>query len=181
MLLWPYRRRDLRTRTAVTLTLLPMCRPCVRGCDDVGTGLPNVHRRSTAARHGAARLLHGQRWVSTVLVCLRHSTESWRPAPTLHMCCRCWSRGDPDSAGIVGACRSRWGAGTRIDRNNGDTGRYYWFGEHDVDVVQRGFEDYLLDRSTEQYQGGLMACSTNDMLSWKNEGTMVRSLWFESR
>ena len=64
--------------------------------------------------------------------------------------------------------------GARIDGNDkGQTGRWYWYGEHDVDTDQLGFDGYKLDRSRQRYQGGSVSCSTNDMKSWKNEGTMV--------
>jgi hypothetical protein len=43
-----------------------------------------------------------------------------------------------------------------------------------VDTDQLGFDGYKLDRSRQRYQGGSMSCSTNDMKSWRNEGTMVR-------
>lgn len=73
--------------------------------------------------------------------------------------------------------RSRWGVGARIDGNDkGQTGRWYWYGEHDVDTDQLGFDGYKLDRSRQRYQGGSVSCSTNDMKSWKNEGTMLHFL-----
>ena len=78
---------------------------------------------------------------------------------------------------VLGSNRSRWGAGARLGKGEehfGSTGRHYWYAEHDVDTDQLGFEDYNLDKSEQRYQGAIVACSTNDMLSWRNEGAMVR-------
>jgi hypothetical protein len=72
--------------------------------------------------------------------------------------------------------RSAWGAGTRIESGlypKKQGGRYYWYGDHDVDTLQPGFEFYALELSRQRYQGGVVACSTNDFVSWRNEGTMV--------
>lgn len=69
-----------------------------------------------------------------------------------------------------------WGAGARLGPgadNHGETGRFYWYGEHDVDTDQLGFENYALELSDERIQGGIFSCSTDDMLSWRNEGTML--------
>ena len=74
--------------------------------------------------------------------------------------------------------RSAWGAGVRVDSglyNKNQGGRYYWYGDHDVDTYQPGFQDYALDQSKQEFQGGACSCSTNDFRSWKNEGTMVGS------
>lgn len=56
----------------------------------------------------------------------------------------------------------------------GETGRYFWFVEHEINTLQPGFGDYALDVTRNAVQGGVCACSTNDFKSWKNEGTMVR-------
>jgi hypothetical protein len=43
----------------------------------------------------------------------------------------------------------------------GESGRYYWYGEHD-------FHD-----GTDYFKGAVTACSTNDFVTWRNEGIMV--------
>ncbi|GMI11724.1 hypothetical protein TrVE_jg8603 [Triparma verrucosa] len=51
--------------------------------------------------------------------------------------------------------------------NRGKTERYYWYGEHTNDDAGRaGFV------STSDMKGGVGACSTDDFVTWKNEGIM---------
>lgn len=49
------------------------------------------------------------------------------------------------------------------DGEDATTGRYYWYGEH---INPRAAEEPLL-------RGGVMSCSTNDFMTWRNEGTML--------
>lgn len=86
-------------------------------------------------------------------------------------------------------CRGDWGAGVAWDSrgrpsNHGNTGRYYWFGDHTINVTLAGNGAYAIDRKGAAYtpklpdvQGALCACSTTDFLSWRNEGVMVRALF----
>ena len=77
-----------------------------------------------------------------------------------------------------------WGAGQAVGPeffdNHGDSGRYFWYGEHDIDtsLLQNG--DFAVDRkgaifspTLPSLQGGLYACSTSDFVTWRNEGSMV--------
>lgn len=81
--------------------------------------------------------------------------------------------------------RGEWNSGTRLETgaaNHGNTGRYYWYGDHSINVTLPHFSKYAIDRAGASYtpglpevQGGLYACSTTDFLSWRNEGIMVRA------
>jgi len=52
---------------------------------------------------------------------------------------------------------------TANDGVDASTGRYFWYGEH---LLGNGGE------RNEHLRGGVMACSTNDFITWRNEGTM---------
>lgn len=76
-----------------------------------------------------------------------------------------------------------WGNGVHygVSANNyGTTGRFYWYGDHTIDTALPENSPYAIDRAGATFvpglpklQGGMYACSTNDMLSWRNEGIMV--------
>jgi hypothetical protein len=64
--------------------------------------------------------------------------------------------------------------------NYGTSGRYFWFGDHDLNTVESANSGYAIDGSQflpslpRDSQGGLYACSTTDFVTWRNEGIMVR-------
>ena len=83
-------------------------------------------------------------------------------------------------------CRSAWGAGQAVGEeffrdNHGESGRYFWYGEHDIDTSLAVNAPYAIDRkgvifdpTLPSLQGGVYACSTSDFITWRNEGNMVR-------
>ena len=73
-----------------------------------------------------------------------------------------------DSFLVTGDTRANefgdWGAGT--EDGDGNTGRYYWYGDH---INPEG------SLYPELY-GGVASCSTTDFVSWRNEGIMLHSV-----
>jgi len=64
-----------------------------------------------------------------------------------------------------------WSAGAEKDAEAelGATKRFIWYGEHEnVDLDER--EGYTVGGNM---RGGVSACSTNDFITWRNEGTML--------
>ena len=51
---------------------------------------------------------------------------------------------------------------------DGQTGRWYWYGEHDAVNLNQFLEGTPLDMV-----GGVGSCSTSDMVSWRNEGIVL--------
>jgi len=51
---------------------------------------------------------------------------------------------------------------------SGQTGRWYWYGEHDSVNL-----DNYLDGTSLDMVGGVGSCSTDDMISWRNEGIVL--------
>eukprot|EP00948_MAST-09A_sp_MAST-9A-sp1_P000178 g178.t1 len=49
--------------------------------------------------------------------------------------------------------------------SKGNTGTYYWFSEHNA--------PYASLNTAHSLQGGVFACSSRDLVHWKNEGTML--------
>ena len=64
---------------------------------------------------------------------------------------RTWARPDPEVTQTA----------QQDTQGFGSTGRYYWYVEHTSDVYD------------EESYGGIMACSTADMRTWRHEGVMV--------
>jgi len=59
-------------------------------------------------------------------------------------------------------------AWTSGDPSRGETQRYMWYGEHtNIDAARDGYE------TGGDFAGGVAACSTNDFITWKNEGIML--------
>lgn len=58
-------------------------------------------------------------------------------------------------------------------------GRYYWYGDHEVDTDADLYSKYAVDTPLPSLpqppadQGGVYACSTVDMVTWRNEGIML--------
>ena len=52
--------------------------------------------------------------------------------------------------------------GSNCEGLTGETGRYYWYGEHHDSEDGRNF-----------LRGAVVACSTTDFINWRNEGTML--------
>jgi len=44
---------------------------------------------------------------------------------------------------------------------DGKTGQYFWYGEHDY------------EEGIDEFKGGVVACSTDDFITWKFEGIML--------
>ena len=71
--------------------------------------------------------------------------------------------GNKNSGYGVGGRGGGGGAGTK-----GISQRYMWYGEHfNVDSARDGYE------SGSDFAGGVAACSTDDFVTWKNEGIML--------
>ncbi len=86
-----------------------------------------------------------------------------------------------------GFCSGAWYSGEALgdedgvgEDNHGLSGRYFWYGDHDLDTNQAANSDFAIDRkgalffpTLPRIQGGLYACSTTDFVTWRNEGIMV--------
>merc|ERR1719326_1719370 len=60
-----------------------------------------------------------------------------------------------------------WSSG-KTAGTGGTTGRWFWYGEHHnpaYQVDRDGLGNFL--------RGGVMACSTSDFITWRNEGAMI--------
>ncbi len=75
-----------------------------------------------------------------------------------------WSAGR--GAGEGGSSLGESGAPT--SPTTGQTGRWYWYGEHDSVNLDNYFDGTTLDMV-----GGVASCSTNDFVTWRNEGIVL--------
>lgn len=75
-----------------------------------------------------------------------------------------------DGSATIARAFKEWGS-RRADDRRGDAGRFFWFAEHDDPRWVAGGRDPNGSVPI-HYSGGVMACSTTDLIRWRNEGTM---------
>lgn len=71
-------------------------------------------------------------------------------------------------AASLGGAQGAWSDGASAAAGTGLTGRWYWYGEHDAKLLGQYFDGVPVHLA-----GGVAACSTDDFVSWRNEGLVL--------